>query len=342
MDKVEPSQWSTTLSSHTHMASITKEVERELIPFVRLYKDGSVERLGNSPYVPPSPQDKETGVSSKDITISQDPSISARLYLPKLNQPHHQKLPILIYFHGGGFCIESAFSSDHQRYLNSLVSQAQVVAVSVEYRLAPEHLLPIAYEDSWAALQWVASHFIDDNVANKEPWLINHGDFNRVFLGGDSAGANIVHNIALRAGVEGLHGGVRITGAFLTHPFFWGLKPVGSEYTAEREKGLAYSIWNLVYPSAPGGIDNPMINPFSPGAPSLAGLGCSRLLVTVSEKDRLRDRGIMYYNAVKESEWKGEVELIEVQGEGHAFQILDCGTENANNLTKRLASFLLK
>ncbi len=324
------------------MASITKEVEKELIPFVRLYKDGSIERLGSSPYVSPSPQDPETGVSSKDITISQDPSISARLYLPKLNQTHNQKLSILVYFHGGGFCIESAFSSDHQRYLNSLVSQAQVVAVSVEYRLAPEHLLPIAYEDSWAALQWVASHSVDDDGVHKEQWLTSHGDFKRVFLGGDSAGANIVHNIAIRAGVEMLHGGVKILGAFLTHPFFWGLKPIGSEYTAEREKGLGYSIWKLVYPSAPGGIDNPMINPFGPGAPSLAGLGCSRLLVTVSEKDKLRDRGILYYNAVRESEWKGEAELVEVEGEGHAFQILNCGTENAINLIKRLASFLLK
>ena len=79
-----------------------KELEKEFLPFLRMYKDGTVERLLGTPYVLPSPLDPETGVSSKDITISQDPSISARLYLPKLNQPHHQKLPILIYFHGGG------------------------------------------------------------------------------------------------------------------------------------------------------------------------------------------------------------------------------------------------
>ena len=169
------------------MASITKEVEKELLPFVRMYKDGSVERLVGSPYVPPSPQDPETGVSSKDITISKDPSISARLYLPRLNQTHHQKLSILVYFHGGGFCIESAFSFNHQLYLNSLVSQTQVVAVSVEYRLAPEHLLPIAYEDCWAALQCVASHSLDNVVNTKShAWLMNHGDFDRVFIGGDS------------------------------------------------------------------------------------------------------------------------------------------------------------
>ena len=66
-------------------------------------------------------------------------------------------MPILVYFHGCAFIVESAFSFDHHRYLNDLVSQGPIVAVLVEYRLAPEHSLPIAYEDSWAAFRWVAS-----------------------------------------------------------------------------------------------------------------------------------------------------------------------------------------
>ena len=144
-----------------NMASIDKKVTAEFLPFFRVYNDGSVERLLCSSTVSPTPEDPETGVSSKDITISQKPAISARLYIPKLTQPN-QKFPILVYFHDGAFCVESAFSSDHQRYLNSLVSQAQVLAVSVEYRPAPEHSLPIAYEDSWAAFQWVAAHSIKD------------------------------------------------------------------------------------------------------------------------------------------------------------------------------------
>ena len=153
----------------------------------------------------------------------------------------------MVYFHGGGFCFESAFSSDHHRFFNSLVAQGQVVAVSVEYRQAPEHSLPIAYEDCWAALQWVTSHVINDtNTVNKEPWLMNHGDFSRDFFGGDStAGGNIVHNIAMRAGVESLHGGVKLVGAFLTHPYFWGSKPIRSEPIEGHEKAFAIPVLEL-------------------------------------------------------------------------------------------------
>ncbi|XP_050240486.1 2-hydroxyisoflavanone dehydratase-like [Quercus robur] len=313
------------------MASNDKEVAIEFLPLLRVYKDGSVERLIVSPIVPPSFEDPETGVSSKDITISENPTISARLYLPKLTQPN-RKLPILVYIHGGAFVIGSAFSSDHQQYLNSLVSQGHVAAVTVAYRLAPEHSLPIAYEDSWAAIQWVVSLSLD-NYVDKEPWLANHGDFKRVFVGGDSAGANIAYNMTMRAGIEGLHGGVKILGTFLTHPFFWGSKPIGSERRVENKKSFLCRLCEYIYPEAPDGIDYPKMNPLGPRAPSLAKLGCDRLLVTVAEKDQLIDRGVWFYNAVKESGWE-EVELVEVEGEDHAFHFMHFGSENAKNLIK--------
>ena len=121
------------------------------------------------------------------------------------------------------------------------------------------------------------------------PWLISHGDFSKVFIGGDSSGGNLVHNIAMRAGVEDLPGGVKVYGV------------IGFE---ECNQCL---IWNFAYPDAPGGLDNPMINPLALGAPSLATLGCSKMLITVAVKDQLkfRDRAVFYYEAVKDSGWKG-------------------------------------
>ncbi|KAK8511063.1 hypothetical protein V6N13_013474 [Hibiscus sabdariffa] len=325
------------------MGSDGKEIATQILPYIRVYKDGSVERLADSTIVPPLASDPETGVSSKDITVSQNPPISARIYLPKHLLDQHPKVPILVYFHGGGFCFESAFSFVETKFMNRLVCLANVVVISIEYRLAPEYSLPIAYEDCWAALQWVVSHANCDCDSDKESWISTYVDLDRVYVGGDSAGANLAHNILLRAGSEGLNNGVKIKGAFLTHPYFWGSKPVGSEMkdVEEREKSAMYTMWHFVYPEALGGVDNPMMNPVAPGAPSLAGLGCSRLLVSVAGKDLLRDRVIMYYNAVKESGWKGELELVDVEGEDHAFHILVYESENAEKLIKRLASFLV-
>ncbi|XP_050374305.1 2-hydroxyisoflavanone dehydratase-like [Argentina anserina] len=323
------------------MASTPTEIDYELLPFIRVYKDGTVERLMGSPYVPPSPCDSETGVSSKDIIILHNPKISARLLLPQTlaaeKNVRSRKLPVLIYFHGGSFCFESAFSSDHHRFLNRLVSKAQIVVVSVEYRLAPEVSIPICYQDCWDALQWVASHSANEDVAaaSKEPWLLNYGDFGRVYIGGDSAGGNIVHNVAMKAGAEGLS--VKLVGAFMSHTYFLGSKTLESEPKGDEFKNYTpYVVLGVLNPSTPGGIDSSMVNPTGPGAPILAGLGCSKLLVCVSSKDQLRDRGVWYHDLVKGSGFKGDVELFEVEGDIHAFLILsEAETPNVKKMINK-------
>lgn len=150
------------------MGSNVKELATEILPYIRVYKDGSIDRLVDSPIVPPCNEDPETGVSSKDIVVSENPPISARIYLPKhVQQP--PKVPLLVYFHGGGFCFESAFSFVETKYMTGLAKHANAVFISIEYRLAPEHLLPIGYEDCWTGLQWVASHSSDGGLKD-EPW----------------------------------------------------------------------------------------------------------------------------------------------------------------------------
>ncbi|KAK7308825.1 hypothetical protein RJT34_05088 [Clitoria ternatea] len=314
----------------------TKEITMEIPTFLRIYKDGTIERLQESPMVPPTLEDPTTATSSKDVVISNNPLISARLYLPKLTPTHENnlnKVPILVYFHGGGFFFESAFSQLHHKYTNLFVSVTHVLVVSVEYRLAPETPLPAAYDDCWEALKWVARN-------KTEAWLMKHGDLNRVFIGGDSAGANIVHSMAMRAGVEALPCGVKVYGAFVSHPYFYGSKAIGSEAVAGHEESVSFVVWNFVYPSAPGGVDNPMINPLVHGASGLAGIGCCKLLVCTAERDELRDRAILYYEAVKESGWQGEVELFQVEDEDHVFHIHHPQTENAFKMLKRFADFL--
>ncbi|KAK9942154.1 hypothetical protein M0R45_007836 [Rubus argutus] len=180
---------------------MSDELAHDFSPIAKVYKDGRIERLLGTSTVPAS-IDPQTGVQSKDLVISNEPLISARLYIPKSTTAEStQKLPLLVYFHGGGFCIESAFSPTYHYYLNGLVSEANVVAVSVDYRLAPEHPLPAAYEDSWAALKWVGSHY---GGTGPEEWLNRYADLDRVFFSGDSCGANIAHNMGLRIGSEKL------------------------------------------------------------------------------------------------------------------------------------------
>ncbi|XP_061354623.1 2-hydroxyisoflavanone dehydratase-like [Gastrolobium bilobum] len=319
-----------------------KEIVSQVPSFIYVYSDGSVERPRDYPRIPPSPKDPATGVSSKDVVFSNDPHLSARLFLPKLTQSNHnQKLSILVYFHGGAFCCESAFAAHHHKYCNIIASQGNVLIVSIEYRKAPQHFLPTGYDDCWAGLYWVASHATENpTITNREPWLINHGNFNKIFIGGDSSGGNNVHNIAMRAGVETLPGGVKLYGAYLNHPYFWGSKPIGSESVTGLEESLASLGWKFAYPDAPGGIDNPMINPLAPGAPSLATLGCSKMLVTFAGKDPFRDRTVLYCEAVKESEWEGEVQLFEQEEEEHVYYMFDPETEQAKRLIKVVADFL--
>ncbi|OIV95007.1 hypothetical protein TanjilG_22204 [Lupinus angustifolius] len=322
-------------------SSSSDNIIAEIPSYITVYKDGRIDRPRQTPFVAASVEDPlNKQVSSKDIIISQNPLISARIYLPTFNN-HNHLLPILVYFHGGGFFFESAFSQLYHNYFNSFVSQIHAIVVSVEYRLAPEHPLPVAYDDCWDALQWVASHSTN-NIINSEPWLNNHADFNRIFIGGDSAGGNIVHNIAIRGGFEPLHGGVKILGAIYAQPYFCSSKPIGSEPVIGYEESLLYVVWDFVYPSAPGGIDNPLINPLAPEAPTLSGLGCSKILVCVASNDALRDRGVWYHEAVKESGWKGELELFEQQDEDHVYHIFHPESEHAKKLTKLMASFILE
>lgn len=317
------------------MTSTTKEVLTDLSPLIKVYTDGTVERLWKTPDVPPSPEDPTTGVSSKDIAIS--PLISARIYLPKLTHPT-QKLPILVYYRGGYFCIGSTFSLLEYRYTNLLTAACGALVVSVDFRLAPEHPLPAAYDDSWDALKWICSHAVDG--IEKEEWIANHGDFNRVFICGDSSGANIAHNMAMRAGSDPLPGDVKIVGAIVSNPYFWGSNPIGNEPKEDREQSLQYRNWLLVHPSAAGGIDNPLINPLADGAPSLSGLGCSKIMVCLSEKDATTARGKVYAEEVKKSGWKGEVEVVEVAGEDHCFHVYFPEKDKAKNLINRMAAFI--
>ncbi|KAJ6795226.1 tuliposide A-converting enzyme 1, chloroplastic-like [Iris pallida] len=177
--------------------------------------------------VPASLDPSPGGVSSKEVAIS--PNVSVRLYLPNTTNPADKRLHIVDNYHGGAFCIESAFSPQYHSYACSLSSRANALVVSVEYRLAPEHRLPVAHDDAWEALQWALGPDADE-------WLVERGDVASVFLAGDSAGANLAHHATSAASKRGL----RIEGLVLVHPYFWlkgggGPEPGGGVGSDERD-----------------------------------------------------------------------------------------------------------
>ncbi|GAV86740.1 Abhydrolase_3 domain-containing protein [Cephalotus follicularis] len=284
--------------------------------FFRVYKHGQVEMFHTIEKIPSS-DDPITGVRSKDVVISSEPGISARVFLPKVHDLT-QKIPVLFHVHGGGFCFESAFSPRHQRYLTLLAAKAEAIIVSVEYGLFPDRPIPACYDDSWAGLRWVATH-VDGN--GPEPWLNDHADFSRFFIGGESAGGNISHNLVVRVGEVGLPG-VRIIGVVLVHPFFGG---------TEDDK-----MWLYMCPTN-GGLQDPRLRP---AVEDLGRIGCERLLVFVAEKDHLREVGKRYYEELMTSGWGGTIEVVENHGQDHCFHMEDPTSDDAFTLIKRFASFI--
>jgi acetyl esterase len=112
-------------------------------------------------------------------------AIPIRIYRPR-EPGAGEALPILLWFHGGGFVIGNL--DTHDSACRLLANQADCLVVSVDYRLAPEHKFPAAVEDCEAALKWIVRH---------APEL--HGDAARIAVGGDSAGANLATVVALLA-----------------------------------------------------------------------------------------------------------------------------------------------
>lgn len=294
----------------------------------RIYKGGRAERFNQFPIVSAS-EDDDDDCRSKDVQTALEKKVFARLFLPK-TVAVGEKLPVLFYMHGGAFTVGSAFNSVYHNYVRSLAIEAKVLAISIEYRLAPEKPVAVCFEDCWETMRWFESHNVPGRKG-PEPWINDHADFSRVYLAGDSAGGTLAQNMAMRAGVGGRDGigeGVKIVGVILVHSFF-GCKP-DDEY-----------LWKCLCSDEESvtGLEDPRLNPM--GHPDLLRkLKCNKILILTAEKDFVKDRSWLYYEAVKKSGWEGELEIEDTKGEDHDFHLKNPDSENALLLMKKVISFL--
>ncbi len=125
-------------------------------------------------------------VESFSVAARDGFDIPVRLYAPTGMQ-----LPVLVYFHGGGFTIGSI--ATHDALCRRLSHLAGCAVLSVDYRLAPEYKFPTAQEDAWDVLQWLARSGSGYSL-----------DTGRIAVGGDSAGGTLAAVCAIQARDAGL------------------------------------------------------------------------------------------------------------------------------------------
>jgi len=112
-------------------------------------------------------------------------AIPLRLYRPMGSKPE-DLLPVLVYFHGGGWVIGDL--DTHDTLCRELSNLSGAAVAAVDYRLAPEHRFPAAVDDASAATRWVHAHAASLGV-----------DPERLAVGGDSAGGNLAAGVAIAA-----------------------------------------------------------------------------------------------------------------------------------------------
>jgi acetyl esterase len=173
----------------------------------------------------------------------------------------------LLYLHGGGYVVGSL--SSHHAICAELSDFASAELISVDYRLAPEHVWPTQTDDAFSVLKL----------------LLGRGE--QVVLIGDSAGGNLAAGLALKARDEGLSG---IVGQVLIYPGLGGDLVSGSYQEMGNAPGLttADTAYYRTILKAP--VDDPVAHPLL--ARSCAGLPPA--YITVAHFDPLRDDGRIY------------------------------------------------
>ncbi|URE34291.1 gibberellin receptor [Musa troglodytarum] len=223
------------------------------------------------------------GVRTADVSVDPSRDLWFRLFVP--SSASSGRIPVIVYFHGGGFAYLSPASRAYDAFCRRICREINALVVSVNYRLAPEH---------------------------------------RCFLAGDSAGGNMVHHVARRwaADAAGRWKNLRLAGMVLIQPFFGGEERTESEMrlagaplvSVERTDWL----WRVFLPEG-AGRDHEAANVFGPRADGELEAALPQAMVVVGGFDPLQDWQRRYYEGMTA---RGKaVRLLEYPDAIHAFYV---------------------
>ncbi|WP_107950789.1 alpha/beta hydrolase [Lysinibacillus parviboronicapiens] len=211
-------------------------------------------------------------IIDKRITVRDGAEINVRIYTPVVGK----LLPVIVYYHGGGWVFGDLESADAGCQL--LAEKAQAIVVSVDYRLAPENSFPTPLLDAYDGLLWVYEHIVTFG-----------GDASRMTVAGDSAGGNLATVVAYLAAVLN---GPKISAQALIYP----VTNIDFTTTSYATFGEHFGLdklgmkWFASHYTEVDNYTNPLVSPLLLEDVSVL----PKTIIIAAEADVLFDEGLAY------------------------------------------------
>ncbi|GLJ16624.1 hypothetical protein SUGI_0285220 [Cryptomeria japonica] len=209
----------------------------------------------------------------------------------------------------------------YYQFYSHLARELQVVVMSMDYRLAPEHRLPAACHDCISAVEWIRT--LAEMEEKKQTWITESADFGHCFLMGESAGGNLVHQTALAYAAEEIPNFLCLRGCILIHPGFARNERSRSEVeTIPKTPAITIEKIDGFYKLAlPEGTnkDHPITYPMDSQALPLQGVMLPKILVGIAGGDLIRDTRMEFCQAMRNA--GRSVEVVVSENVEHCFHV---------------------